>query len=342
MSLEPRITPLSQHGIVDMHFDLLMDLYEKRHRAGVLGSDYWPDLSAGNIGVVGVAIYLEDKYLPEMALRVALGQIARLYEEVARDERFAICRSYAEITAARDKGQIALLITMEGVEPLGSDPDMVRVFYELGVRSIGLTHARRNMAGDGGVFAPHGSSPQGLTRFGKEVVRRCEELGILIDLAHLNPAGVDDVLSMTAKPVCITHTNARKYYDIERNSSDAHIKAVGERGGVVGVNAVLVSGERTKTTLDHYVDHIEHVAAVAGMDHVGIGFDFFEFIYKHMPEAEKDAIRKLADVYFIPDLTHHGHAPNLIKKLIERGFNDGDIEKILWRNWMRLLAQVLK
>jgi membrane dipeptidase len=342
MSLESHITQLSRHGIVDMHFDLLMDLYEKRSRAGVLGTDHWPHLSAGGIGVVAAAIFIEEKYLPEMALRVGLGQIARLYEEVARDDRFAICRSYAEITAARDKGQIALLITMEGVEPLGNDPDMLRAFYELGVRSIGLTHARRNMAGDGGVFAPSGSSPQGLTRFGKEVIRRCEELGILIDLAHLNPAGVDDVLALTTQPLCITHTNARTYYDIERNSSDAQLKAVGQRGGVIGVNAVLVSGKRAKTTLDHYVDHIEHVAAVAGMDHVGIGFDFFEFIWKHMAEAEKDAIRKLAEVHFIPDLTHHGHAPNLIKKLIERGWNDADIEKVLWRNWMRLLAQVLK
>jgi membrane dipeptidase len=332
---------MTNRWIVDMHFDMLMDLYEKRDRSGVLGSDYWPELNAGNIGVAGVAIYIEDKYLPEMALRVALGQIARLYEEVSRDDRFAICKSYAEIAAAREQNRIALLITMEGVEPLGNDPDMLRVFYELGVRSIGLTHARRNMAGDGGVFAPSGSSPQGLTRFGKEVVRQCEELGIMVDLAHLNPAGVDDVLSIATKSPILSHTSARKYFDIERNSTDEQIKAVAQRGGVIGANAALVSARKEEITLDRYADHIEHMIGVAGIDHVGIAFDFFEFIYSAMSERERATIRALTEVHFIPDLTHHGHAPNLTRKLIERGFSDEDIEKVLWRNWMRVLADVL-
>ena len=338
---DARIARLHKNGLVDMHFDLPMDLYEKRKGTGVLGSDYWPNLAAGNIGVVGVAIYLEDKYLPEMALRVALGQVARLHEEVARDSRFSICRSYREITAERAQNKIALVITMEGVEPLGTDLDMLRVFYELGVRSVGLTHARRNMAGDGGVFAPSGSSPGGLTRFGRAVVEKCEALGILIDLAHLNPAGIDDVLAMTTKPLCITHTNARTFYDIERNSTDAHLRAVAERGGVIGVNAVLVSDNPATTTLDRYVDHIAHMASVAGIDHIGIGFDFFEFIYQSLPEAEKAALNSLATIQFIPDLTHHGQSANLTRRLIERGFSDPDIEKVLWRNWLRLLSQTL-
>jgi membrane dipeptidase len=328
--------------IIDMHFDLLMDLYEKRHRTGVLGQDFWEELSTGNIGVAGVAIYLENRYLPEMGLRVALDQIARLYEEVAQDNRFAICKSYGEIVAARAANKIVFVITMEGVEPLGNDPDLLRAFYELGVRSIGLTHVRRNMAGDGGVFAPTGSSPQGLTAFGKHIIRQCEALGILVDLAHLNPAGVDDVLNIATKPLILSHTNARKYYDIERNSTDAHMKAVAERGGVIGVNAVLVSGQKAMTTLDHYVDHIEHIVALVGIDHVGIGFDFFEFIYKNMAPAEKAAINKLAEVYFIPELANHGHAPNLAPKLMARGFTNDDIEKIYWRNFMRVFEAVLR
>src|SRR5205085_7116095 len=119
----------------------------------------------------GVAIYIEDRYLPQEALRVALDQIARLYAETAASQRFAICRSYSEIQRARETNRIALLITMEGVEPLGTDLDLLRAFYELGVRSIGLTHARTNTAGHGGVFAASGSSSEGLTSFGRDVVR---------------------------------------------------------------------------------------------------------------------------------------------------------------------------
>src|SRR6266536_5114921 len=176
-AVEARVDRLHAHGMVDMHFDMLMDLYDKRERAGVLEADYLPELEQGGVGILGAAIYVEDKYLPEQALRVALDQIARLYAEVDQTTRFAICRTHAEIVAARATNKIALVITMEGVEPLGADLNLLRVFYELGVRAIGLTHARRNAAGDGGIFASTGSSRDGLTPFGRDVVRECEALG---------------------------------------------------------------------------------------------------------------------------------------------------------------------
>ena len=89
--VEARVERLHAPGMVDMHFDMLMDLYDKRERAGVLDADYLPDLEQGGVGILGAAIYIEDKYLPEQALRIALGQIARLYAEVDQTARFAIC-----------------------------------------------------------------------------------------------------------------------------------------------------------------------------------------------------------------------------------------------------------
>src|SRR5439155_12316609 len=123
---------------------------------------------AGDIGLVAAAIYIEDRYLPEKASSVALGQIDCLEAEMKESGRFAICRSYEEILRARAAGKICLLITMEGVEPLDTDLALLRKFYERGVRAIGLTHAGRNAAGEGGIFAPSGSSPAGLTAFGRE------------------------------------------------------------------------------------------------------------------------------------------------------------------------------
>src|SRR6185369_15320946 len=167
-SIEERIEQLHADGIVDLHFDMPMDLYEKRDRKNVLATDFRPELEAGDIGVLGVAIYIEDRYLPEMGLRAALDQISRIYAEVDDCERFALCKRYQDILNAHKTRRIALLITMEGVEPLGTDLDLLRVFYELGVRVIGLTHARRNGAGTGGIFAPSGSSRDGLTAFGRD------------------------------------------------------------------------------------------------------------------------------------------------------------------------------
>ncbi len=297
-AIEEHIARLHRHGVIDMHFDLPMDLYDKRARQNVLATDFLEDLGAGDIAVAGAAIYLDDRYLPEMALRMALDQI---------------------------------------VEPLGADLDLLRVFYELGLRSLCLTHARRNAAGDGGLFASSGSPRDGLTAFGRDVIRECEKLGIIVDLAHISPAGFEDIIEMTTKPVIISHTNARKYYDIERNVTDEQIKAVGARGGVIGINAVLVSPRKEEATLDRYIDHIAHVRDLIGINGVAIGFDFFEFIYRQWTPAEQTAFQnKFTHAHFVPELAKHSHSRGLTRRLIERGFSDDEIEGILFRNWMRI------
>src|SRR6476646_10130831 len=281
-STEERITRLHGQGMVDLHFDLPMFLYDNRDRKNVLASDFLPEFEAGDIGTAAAGIYIEDQYIPDKALEVALGQVARIYVEVERCDRFTICRSYAEIENAREQGKIGLLITMEGAEPIGTDLNLLYIFSELGLRIIGLTHARSNATGSGGVFAPTGSSPKGLTAFGCELVRECERVGVILDLAHINPAGFDDILENTTRPVVVSHTNARRYYDIERNISDDQIKMIGARGGVIGVNAILVSPTKEEATLDRYVDHIEHIANLIGIEGVGIGFDFCEFLWPLM------------------------------------------------------------
>ena len=341
-STEERITRLHGQGIVDLHFDLPMFLYDNRDRKNVLASDFLPEFEAGDIGTAAAGIYIEDQYIPDKALEVALGQVARIYVEVERCDRFTICRSYAEIKHAREQGKMGLLITMEGAEPLGTDLNLLYIFYELGLRVIGLTHARSNAAGSGGVFAPTGSSPKGLTAFGCELVRECERVGVILDLAHINPAGFDDILENTTGPVIVSHTNSRKYYDIERNISDEQIKMVGARGGVIGINSVLVSPKKEDSTLDRYVDHVAYVIDLIGIEGVGIGFDFFEFIYRRWSEDERVKFhQKFPNAHFIPDLLRHGQARNLTAKLIERGFNDRQIEKILFRNWMRIFEELL-
>ena len=341
-SMDDRIARIHGAGMIDLHFDLPMFLYDHRNRDNVLADDFLSEFEAGDIGTVAASIYIEDQYVPESALEVALAQVARTYVEVERCHRFAICRSFAEIKRAREQGKIGLLIAMEGAEPLGAALNLLRIFYELGLRILGLTHVRSNAAGHGGIFAASGSSPEGLTAFGCELVRECERLGVILDLAHINPAGFDDILENTTRPVIVSHTNARKYYDIERNISDEQIKAIGARGGVIGVNSILVSSKKQEATLDHYVDHIQHVIDLIGIDGVGIGFDFFEFFYRRWSDEERAAFhKKFPHVHFIPDLLHHGHARNVTAKLIEHRFSDEQIEKILFRNWMRIFETLL-
>jgi membrane dipeptidase len=341
-SIETQVERLHR-GVIDMHFDLPMDLYEKRDRPNVLTTEFLSEFEAGGMGLIGAALYIEDRYLPERGLHVALDQISRLYTEVKQSKRCVVCRTKEDISRALDSREIGFLITMEGVEPLDGDIDLLRAFYELGVRMIGLTHARTNAAGHGGIFEPSGSSPEGLTAFGRDLVREGERLGVIIDLAHINPAGFKNVVELTTKPLIVSHTNSRKFYDVERNISDEQIKMIGERRGVVGINSVLVSPKKEESTLDRYVDHIEHVADLIGIGCVGIGFDFFEFIYREWPDEKKKWMaEKLTTPHFIPDLANHSHARNLTRKLIERGFSDTDIEKILRGNWLRIFEEILR
>src|SRR5437773_8036370 len=117
-SIEERIDRLQAGGIIDMHFDLPMDLYEKRERRNVLETEFLPEFETGSMSVIAAAIYIEDRYLPQNGLRVALDQVARLYAEAAASQRFAICKSLREIQEARESGMIALRLTMEALDRL--------------------------------------------------------------------------------------------------------------------------------------------------------------------------------------------------------------------------------
>ncbi|HZR78277.1 MAG TPA: membrane dipeptidase, partial [Chthoniobacterales bacterium] len=174
------------------------------------------------------------------------------------------------------------------------------------------------------------------------VVQECERLGIIVDLAHINPAGFQDIVDLTRKPLVVSHTNSRKYYDIDRNINDEQIKVIGERGGVVGLNAILVSPDAKNATIDRYIDHIEHVVGLIGIDHVGIGFDFCEYLFQQLPDQVREELAaKLTMPHFISDLTNHSHARNFTRKLIGRGFTDEQIEKILRGNWSRTLGELI-
>ncbi len=340
--IEARLARLQAGGMIDLHFDLPLGLFLQQERRPIVATEFLPQFVAGHIGLLGVALYVEDKDVPHASLRVALEQVALLEEELEACPQLQLCRTFAEIEEAERAGQIALLLTMEGAEPLGSDLRLLRVFYESGLRSLSLTHVRENEAAAGGIFAARGSSTRGLTTFGRELVAECERLGIILDLAHINPAGFEEICALTTGPLIVSHSNARRFHNLERNMSDAQIRMIGARGGVIGINAILVSARKEEATLDRYIDHIEHVASLIGIDGVGIGFDFCEFLWRLIPKKQLAEMEKrLTRPYFLPDLGNHAHATNLTRKLIERGFADEQIEKILRGNWRRVLRELL-
>jgi membrane dipeptidase len=195
--------------------------------------------------------------------------------------------------------------------------------YRLGLRVLGITWNRRNEAADGvGELRTEG----GLTNFGVDLVNECNRLGILIDVAHLAPAGVEDVLAVSQAPIIATHANCDALWSHPRNLTDAQLEVIAEKGGVVGVTPVpsFLGNHQERADLSEMLDHVDHMVEVMGEDGVGLGMDF-----DGVGEMRTHGIETASDL------------PNLTRGLVERGYGDGWISKILGGNFLRVFGEVL-
>ncbi len=324
---------------IDAHFDLTYEVANRRDRGArqVIAADYLPGFNAGGMDLIVSSIYIHDFFLPEMGLRKALDQIAYLHREMDETPgRFRLCRSIAEARAARSDDEIALFLSLEGADPLQNDIQLLRIFYELDVRGLGLVWSRRNYAAEGSIFNEGRVGRKGgLTAFGVALIEEAERLGMFIDVSHLNEEGFWDVMEVAQKPVIASHSNCRTLVNVPRNLSDDQIRALAETGGVIGMNAldVFTRQGRAGATADHLVDHVDHIVGIAGVDHVGIGFDLCDSLKNHlnvkMPVEHRDVVQ--------------GHAGlgDFTASLIRRGYPDDDILKILGGNFLRVYEAIL-
>ena len=186
-------------------------------------------------------------------------------------DQIRIVRNCPEIDANRSEGRIGALLTVENSEVLERSLCVLDALYELGVRSLTLTHSARTWAGDGCEVEGGG----GLTAFGRQVIRRMEQLGMLVDVSHLNDRGFWDVLDVASKPVIASHSCCRVLCGDLRNLTDDQLRRLGESGGVAGITYVprFIDTEKPPT-LSRLVDHILHALDVAGENAVGLGSDF--------------------------------------------------------------------
>ena len=335
-----RITHLHNRAfIVDAHFDLLWEVANRRDRGErqVIENRYLEGLRSGRMNLIVVPIYVEDIFLPEMGLRKALSQVSHLHAEIRESPGlFRLCRNVKDAENAAMDDEIGLILAMEGADPIGNDLDLLTIFYELGVRCLGLVWSRRNYAGDGSHFQPVREGKKGgLTAFGLELIDRAESLGMIIDISHLNDEGFWDVIDVARKPVIATHANCRAVASSKRNLTDEQIKALVATGGVIGINTIdaFIRDDSEKSTIAYLIDHVDHIADLTGIEHIGIGLDLCDHVkdYHHIPK---------------PFVTHdlilgHHQLGEITAGLIARGYTDGDIIAILGGNFRRVFGQVL-
>lgn len=342
--MEKIINVLQNSIVIDAHFDLLFDVFRQRqygHRR-VIEADYLTEFIEGGLNVVVSSIYVDGEFLPEMALRRALNQVSALYAEIDESpDKIMLCKNYDDIFTAKNEGKIGIILSFEGVEPLYNDLSLLRVFYELGVRIIGLTWSRRNYAADGCRYGNvREGTTGGITDFGVQLIETAEDLGMFIDVSHLNDEGFWDVMEVAKNPIIASHSNCRALAGTKRNLTDEQIRAIASKGGVIGINAsnILAANNDIDANIEYLVNHVEHISKLVGVKHVGLGFDFCDHLLKYLsPEDLKGISRKPFDV-----LKGHKNIKDLTYELIKRGYKQEIIELILGKNFLRVYKEVLK
>jgi membrane dipeptidase len=259
----------------------------------------------------------------QRALKEALAQVALLQRlERASGGTFRVVRSVAEL----DGDGLAAVLHLEGAEPIGPALDELQVLHAAGMRSLGLVWSRPNAFATGVPFEFPGSPDQGpgLSDLGRELVRACGELRILVDLSHLNARGFWDVAELSGAPLVASHSGAHALCPSPRNLTDDQLRAIGASGGLVGINFHVGflradGADDAATPLSLVAEHAAHVAEVAGIDAVALGSDFDGAT---MPE-------ELGDVTGLPAV---------LDALRAAGFGEADVERVAYGNWRRVLA----
>jgi membrane dipeptidase len=352
--------------LIDGHNDLAWEIRESKTapmdvaaydlRTRTPGQTDLERLKAGQVGAQFWSIYVPGEVKDSGYARIQLEQFDIARRFIARyPDRLVLALTADDIEREFKRGRIASLLGMEGGHVIENSLGTLRAYYDLGARYLTLTH---NVTLDWADAALDSVRHDGLTDFGREVVREMNRLGMLVDLSHVSPATMSDALDVTQAPVIFSHSSARALTEHPRNVPDSILQRLPKNGGVVMVTFVpaFVSNEvaryekreteenerisaevadtaevsrrmeqwraanpRPQATLAQVADHIEHVRKMAGVDHVGLGSDFDGIT--NVPVGLEDV----------------STFPQLFAELIRRGWSDDDLKKLAGRNLLRVL-----
>ncbi|MCJ7640662.1 MAG: dipeptidase [Desulfobacterales bacterium] len=296
-------------------------------------------------GVTGIVLTL-------VANEGFMSAIRSIYEWYGRIERTKdislLVEKASDIERAKREGKVGVLFAFQSGSPIEDDIRLLEIFKKLGLRVMSLTYNERNLIGDGCAERTN----CGLSDFGVEVVREMNRLGIVIDLSHCGEQTTIEAIELSTKPVLISHSNAKALCDHPRNVSDATIKALADKGGVVGINAFPYFLRKDgKATLQDFLNHIDYVTKRAGVDHVAVGSDIAETKIKE-DYMTKDGQLGFGKTKYKPEMIPPWpwilpaeidsvlKFSNLTKGLIQRGYSDDDVLKILGGNYVRVFKEI--
>lgn len=331
----------------DMHCDTIAEIYAKKHageECGILKNNLHMDLIKMEKGDYAVQNFAMFAHMEELKGKMPLPEYAfcladTFFTEMRKyPEKIGIVKTYEDIEENMKKGRMSAMLTMEEGAICEGKLEYLRIFYELGVRMFTFTWNFPNELAysnrvaikglHGGTFVPE--TERGLTDKGFEFLREMERLGIIVDVSHLGDKGIFDVIEHAKKPFVASHSNARAVCGHPRNLTDEMIRGLAEKGGVMGINycpAFLRNqenwGSPLKVSLDDVVRHIRHIISVGGIECVGLGSDF-------------DG----TEISF--EIKDASCMPLLEQRLRREHFTEDEIEKIFYKNVLRVYREVLK
>jgi membrane dipeptidase len=369
--ISPRARKLHFSSIVvDTHDDTTQRFLDGKFDLGPRdskGSIDIPRMREGNLSAIFFSIWIPSKVTGPAAVKQALAQIDAVREQVKKHPKdLVLAATVAEVRKAHSDGKIAALMGVEGGHMINSDLNVLRKFAQLGVRYMTLTHSGNDEWADS---SSDKALHNGLTPFGKDVVREMNKLGIMVDISHVSDKTFRDALEVSKAPLIASHSSCRAICSAPRNMTDQMIKDLAAKGGVIQINyhvsflsqefldaekadpqinktiaievqklcgeneaCQLLEGDRLtreqvakgklpRVDWTKIIDHIDHAVKLVGADHVGLGSDFDG---ANMPYGMEDAT----------------HLPQITQALLDRGYSDSDIKKILGENTLRVMSEV--
>lgn len=312
----------SQALVCDLHCDTVWKWL--KHRGDLASSPNHVDIPKLRRGGVGLQVFAccldqtrpESGYLSE-AIRMLDFLVARLAQH---SDRIGIAKTRDEAERFRQEGKIAVILAVEGGHALDGKLQHLRTLCDRGVRILTLTwNFDNDLGGASGSVAQRGLAP-----FGREVVRRMNRLGLIIDVSHASAKTFWDVMETSAAPVIASHSCVCQLRQHHRNLKDEQVSALAERGGMIGINFYPqhLGAQRRPASVLSVVDQIDHAVSIGGIECIGIGSDF-------------DGIPATP-----VGLRNSSQMPNVTRELARRGYRQGDIEKVMGGNFLRVFGQV--
>jgi len=321
--------------IFDAHSDILTDVTIRRTdgQSDVMRRRHIDRLRSGGIAATILVVWIDPPHTDDPTWRM-LQILGAASDEVADMHDIAGLVSHpGDLQTIQDSGRLAVILGMEGLSGLRGNVSLISTLYRLGVRHASLTWNEENEFATG---AGHPDSSRGLTRSGIEALAKMESLGMIVDVSHANEKTFTDICEHATKPFIASHSNAWELRNVARNLKDYQIKAIAECGGVIGMNAWPDFIHPTEPTAENLARHVDHIAELVGTDHIGLGFDFVDFLDPDTMSSLVPGSRNAAI-----GLEDASKAGELCRILLRKGYSAADVEKIAYGNMARIVEEIL-